>query len=269
MMNYIRSFFARTIYIYMAAGNKMIYRFRCSNSKQNARKNPDFFCDRASKLVAGFLAFIERMAEYILEKLIYICFFMCIPYLLINTMSKNGNFPYEITMAYFFIIMNVLFGSFVNPHLYRFDKKEKKFLALLPARNFFVNRLVMGMAADAVASAIALCICNVGFWRYGMWISIAAALIRPLGEFVTYVVKNSAFGKKGYGSFTGVLMAIAVLIAYVLPFIDKTCIQSIWFFYGIFFKLLCPVIAAASLCAFVLLPDFGSLKKEILNDDYS
>lgn len=262
-MKYIKAFFARTVYMCMAAENKMIFKFRCSNSRQNARKNPDCFCDRASKLVARFLVFVKYWVRMLAKKLVYIGVFMYIPYVLMNSFIKGGNYPYEATMAYFFIILSVLLGSFINPWIYKFDKKEKKFLELLPVQGFFANRLITGMVGDSISFALALRIFNVGFWRYGMWISVAAVLIRPLGEVITYRIRCSGYGRRGYGSFVGVIMAAAVLLAYVVPCINKTAGMEISFYYGRIFTVICVLVGIVFSGVYVFL-DFDSVKAEVL-----
>lgn len=266
-MNFLKKVFARTIYMTMAEQNKIIYRFRCGNTRQNARKNPDYFDDRSLGIVAAFLAYAKFWIVLLLKKLIYIGVIAYIPYNIMSLIVGRGAYPYESTMAYIFIIMSVLFGSLVNPWMYRLDANEKKFLAILDEKYYFFNRLAMRAASDAVSFALALRIFQVGFWQYGLWISIAAALLRPMGEVIAYAIRQKTpLGKRGHSSFMGICMAFAVIFAYIMPVINKSIGRGTNFYYGMFFAIMCIVIFAVSLLLFITAVDFKEVTKAVFKE---
>lgn len=263
-MNYLKKFMARTVYNMQSDQNKMIFKLRCGNTRQTARKNPEVFEDRATGIVALLLAIAKYWGVLILKKLVYIGIFLYIPYVLMSWLV--GSFAYESTMSYLFIVMNVLFGSVVNPWLYRLDFYEKRMLAICDERWYFYNRLVMKACSNAIAMALALRIFQVGFWQYGLWISIAAALMRPLGELIAYAIRQKTIlGERGHNSFVGICMALAVIIAYVLPVVNKSIGAGSNFFYGMPFAIICIVCFAVSLFGYILI-DFKAVTKMIMKN---
>lgn len=251
----------------MAEKNRIIYRFRCGNTRQSARKNPDYFSEPSLELVATFLAFVRFWVILLVKKLIYIGVVVYIPYNIMNLVVDHNAYPYESVMSYIFIIMSVLFGSLINPWMYRLDVNEKKFLAILDEKYYFFNRLVMRTASDAIGFALALRIFQVGFWRYGLWISIAAALLRPAGEIIAYGIRQKTIlGKKGHNSFVGVCMALAVIFAYIMPVINKSVGRGVNFYYGISFAIICIIVFAVSLLLFVTVVDFKAVSRTVFKE---
>lgn len=267
-MDFLKKVFARTIHFTMAEQNRMVYRFRCGNTRQNARKNPDYFDDKALKCVASVIAFIKYWIVVVLKKMIYIGTIAFIPYEVMGLITGYQVYAYESAMAYIFIVMSVLFGSLINPWLYRLNVNEKKYLVILDERYYFMDRLVTKMVSDAIGFALALRIFQVGFWQYGLWISIAAALLRPFGEVLAYLIRHkTVLGKRGHNSFVGICMALAFIAAYVLPIVDKSIDKGNSFFYGIGFAFICILVFSVSIGLFVTIIDFKKVAKAVLKED--
>lgn len=251
----------------MAEQNKIIYRFRCGNTRQNARKNPELFDERSLEIVATILALIKYWVVLLVKKLVYVGTVLYLPWNIMELLVGKGTFVYEPTMSYIYIIMSVLFGSLINPWLFRMTTEEKKFLVILNEKAFFFNRLVMRTASDAITMALALRIFQVGFWQYGLWISIAAALLRPMGEVVAYFIRQKTFlGKRGHNSFMGICMALGFILAYVIPVINKTIGGNVNFFYSLVFAIICIIIFAVFLLLYITEINFRKVRNEIIKE---
>ncbi len=227
-MSKMISLFSRTRYMAKAKVNKLIFSIRCGNSKQTARSNPDFFMDRSLVAVAYFIAFCRHCLEVILRKVIYGLLFLLVPYWLLEHLV-DGVLPYQYTVAYMFLMLNVLAGSLVNPYFYKVDKKERKFLKIIPGRKYWIDRLITGMFDDFVGFTVMFLVLGVRV-SLSVHLSLMAVLARPVGELITYLLREkSRYFSRKYNTMVGGLMAVAVFLAYGLVLV-KDGLMSWWFF---------------------------------------
>lgn len=252
-MRILNAFCARTRYMMLSECNHMLFRYRCQASRRIVQGHPEYFTEKQGKAVAAFLVFVKLFAIHFIKRMLYTMAFLWYPYRLLGQLLPEITFPYVRTVLYMFTVMNVFAGSMINPALYHLTKKEKTFLPYIRTACFYLNRLVVKMVIDAGLYTLCLWLIHIPFLD-ALAVSAAAALLRPAGEVITYLLReHTGYFRRVYASFVGVLMAGAVLAAYVLPYVNRQVSRGWTFVTKPYFTGICAGFAVIFLIAFCFL----------------
>jgi len=178
----------------------------------------------------GVFALICSFILEFLKKLVYAIIFVYIPYRALGKVVPNVLNNQEISIIYFFIIMTTLCGSITNNTMFTMSDRDYIMLRvmLVKCNIHYFGRILYKMITELVYFTIILLILGVSF-KYSIAVSLFTMAMRPFGEFISLLIYDKAakvHAKRG--SINGVIMAGAFIIAYVLPYENRS-ISSTWY----------------------------------------
>ena len=226
-MRLIKSLFARTKYLHTSRINEAIFKSKCRKNKKIAHMHPEYYNSVGNKVFFELRGCLFNCTVDILKKIMFVACFVWLPYQLIAIFMPDVGFKYERTLMYFYFVLCVVTGAITNAQLFSTSKQEKMFAQYLELRPYFFNRLFSGMIQMWISNVIALIIFRVSIVN-ALAIAGLAVMCRPLGEWITYCLHAySAYFSRNFNSVMGVLMAISVIVAYVIPVLSRS-VSKVW-----------------------------------------
>jgi len=213
-------------------GANLIIFFLKRIPKVRNKVTDDMFGKKKIKQRTKFGVFV-LICTFILEflkKLVYAFIFVYIPYKILGMLCINVLNNKEISIIYFFIIMTTLCGSITNNTMFTMSDRDYIMLRVILVKSniHYFGRILYKMITELVYFTIILLILGVSF-KYSIVVSIFTMAMRPLGEFISLMVYDNAVKVHAMrGSINGVIMASAFIIAYILPYVNRT-ISSTWY----------------------------------------
>ncbi len=165
---------------------------------------------------------IDQIYEF-LKKLLFVAFFVYLPYRILGSLCPNIHSSQERTSMYMFLIMSTFCGSLVNGTIAQMTDRDYLMLRImrLDPDIYYRSRIFNKMIMEFVYTIFALRIFGLGF-RYAIPVSFITIALRPVGELVNLYVHdkmNWLYQKKG--TVHGLLMVLAFIIAYIVPYINR------------------------------------------------
>lgn len=178
----------------------------------------------------GIVALICAFILEFLKKLVYALIFVYLPYKTLGRICPNILNNQEISIIYFFIIMTTLCGSITNNTMFTMLERDYIMLRviLVKSKIHYLGRILYKMITELVYFTIILLILGVSF-KYCIAVSLFTMAMRPLGEFISLLIYDNAVRvHTRRGSINGLIMAGAFIVAYVLPYVNRT-ISNTWY----------------------------------------
>lgn len=171
------------------------------------------------RMAIGTVAQIVRMLGEFILKFIYVTVFLYIPYILLAKMYPLIASHQELTMIYMFVMFSVICGSLANNTMLALGDRDYLMIRVMlisPYMNF-LGRLSYKMATDFIYFTIILCFYKVSLMN-SIFLGIVTICARPIGEMFAIIsfdhIKRLYYSR---GFFKGLVMAICVLLAYLVP----------------------------------------------------
>lgn len=176
-------------------------------------------------LTVGIIIF-ELLKKYMMVFLV--CF---IPWKILCLLCPLLNFQKELMFCYIFFFMSTVCGTITNSKIFTLSTDEYFLLktAGIRANRYYFGKTIFRMATDILFGYLALLTFGVGS-MHAILLSLITAFSRPVGEVAGLVIYS--FFKAVYREKTlydGVIMALAIIVSYVVPFYAKK-MPGLWYF---------------------------------------
>lgn len=193
--------------------------------------NKDIFNQEQSRirLLMGAVAQLVVVLFEFMRKFVYVLCFMYIPYRLIGNICPLVNTHQELTMIYMFIILSTICGSIANNTLMSMGDRDYLMIRIMQISPYmnFLGKLIYKIATDFIYFTVILCIYGVSLWN-SIMLGLLTACARPIGEMFSIICfDHMRFLYDRRNTYNGIIMAIAVLLAYGMPILTGE-IAPVW-----------------------------------------
>ncbi len=181
--------------------------------------------DKQQSRIRTVVGVIYQIFLYIYEfakKTVYFAIFIYFPYCIIGKYFPMIKSHGELTIIYMFFILSTVCGSLANNLILSLGDRDYLMIRVCmvsPQLNF-LNRLIIKMITDFICYTIILTIYGVPF-VHSLLLTIVTVCARPVGEVLDIISFDHIEGFYGNRSaFNGAVMAIAILLAYLVPILN-------------------------------------------------
>lgn len=191
----------------------------------------EWFHDGKKTKVLKIIAMLFDQVYEFLKKLIYVAFFVYLPYRILGRLCPNILSNQEKSSMYFFLIMSTFCGALVNFTIDQMTDRDYLMLRIIriDADIYYRSRIFNKMIMEFVYYILILRIFGIGF-RCSIPISIITVSLRPVGELVNLFLHDKV--KKIYEKKSvihGLSMVVAFIVAYIIPYVSRN-ISGGWYF---------------------------------------
>lgn len=182
------------------------------------------------RMILGIVALSGTFILEFVKKILYAIVFVYVPYILLGKLCPNVLNNQEKSIIYFFIIMTTLCGSIINNTVFTMSDQDYMMLRVFQvnANIHYLGRIVYKMITEFVYFIAILMIFGVSF-KYSIAVSFVTMVMRPIGECISLLIYDNASDLyRRRGSINGLIMSAAFIIAYILPYVNRT-ISNKWY----------------------------------------
>lgn len=216
------------------------------------------------KIKYGIVISICRFLAEFIKKIIYVCIFAYIPYIIIGKWCPNIHYNQEKSVMYFFIVMTSICGSITNHTQFTMTDRDYLMLKVMCVRidMYYIERIISKVMVEIICFPVIL-------WLFGIrpiyafTIALFTVAMRIAGEMINLIAHDNlktAYAKRD--TVNGLVMAAAFIFAYVLPYVDRN-ITKAWYVVAdpvfIIVEIFCTAGAMYYLCSY---KKYGEILKE-------
>lgn len=181
------------------------------------------------KIVLGVFVCIGCLIYELAKKVAYIWLMMWIPWKILGNLCPLISRQQNLTIIYMYFILSTLCGTITNTTIFTLSPRDSFLLdtAGVKASRYYFGRIIYRMFVDVVFGGTALALLGV-VMPQAFLLALVTGLARPVGEAAGLVI-FTFFRKlhKKKALYDGVIIAIAMIIAYACPFAFRK-ISPVW-----------------------------------------